>query len=443
MIETLQHSLKAAGVRFVRILWCDNANLIRAKATHINHLGGLQRGVGISAAQQALPVMYDAVAVDSGLGPVGEAQLLPDWSTLRVLPYAPGHAQVMGDMQQEGQAWEHCPRDFLRQQLARLSAHGLSLKGAFENEFVLLRRVNDSLEPADQTIYAMTAGMNAHSEVVLELADALNAQGIEVDYYYAESAPGQQELSIRYQDALRAADEQIIFRETVRGVAQRHGLIASFLPKLFENAAGSGCHINMSLWRGEQSVTGDESHPTGLAPEARAFIAGILHHLPALSALTIPSCNSFRRIRPHFWAGAFTAWGYGNREAAVRVTRSHASKAANRFELKTADATANPYLALGATIATGLDGLEQSLPLPAEVTVDPGHMPGQERQEKAIYPLPAEFGKALEALEQNSYLLNTLGEARAKAYLAVKHMELAALKDLSLEDEVKMLVKRY
>lgn len=441
MIQVLRRLLKAADVSFVRILWCDNANIIRVKASHIDHLSGLENGVGISAAQQALPVMFDAVAPNSGLGPVGEAQLVPDWLTLNVLPFAKGHAQVIGDMCLGDKPWEHCPRQFLREQLLALDAEGIQVKAAFENEFFLLRKTSHGYESADQTIYAMTSAMNQHSDLILELVKALEAQGIYVDYYYPESGPGQQEVSIRYTDALSAADQQIVFRESARGVAARHGLVASFLPKIFENAAGSGCHINVSLWRGDKAITGDAMHPTGLSDEARAFIAGILHHLPALSALSIPSNNSFRRIRPHFWAGAFTTWGYGNREAAVRVTR--ADKAASRFELKTADASANPYLALGGILAAGLDGIRQKRVLAEEVRVDPALVAESERAAKKIFPLPQTLGEALEELKQNAVLMGALGSARARAYIAVKTMEHEATKDLSLDEELKLLAERY
>jgi glutamine synthetase len=443
MIETLQRTLKAADVKFVRILWCDNANIIRVKATHIDHYKGLEQGVGMSVAQQALPVMYDAVVQESGLGPVGEAQLVPDWNTLTLLPYSPGHAQVLSDMMDEKGPWEHCPRLFLKGQISRLAEHGLKLRAAFENEFFLLRRTESGLEPADATIYAMTHSMNVHAALINDLAEALSKQGVKVDYYYPESGPGQQEMSIRYTDALQAADQQLIFRETARGVAYKHGLVASFLPKIVETAAGSGCHINLSLWQGGENITGDAGHPTGLGEKARAFMAGILRHLPGLAALTIASTNSYRRIKPHFWAGAYRSWGYGNREASIRVTRRLDSRAAYRFEVKTADATANPYLALGGIMAAGLDGLERDLPLPEEVTVDPGYLEEAERQEKGIDLLPANLVQALDALEEDEVLLSALGEARAKAYLAVKRMESNTMKDFNLEEEVKMLAERY
>jgi glutamine synthetase len=434
--------LDKAAVRWVRIVWCDHAGLIRAKAAHRALLNdGLPGGVGITVAQQALPVMFDAVAPDSGLGPVGEARLIPDWSTLALLPWAPGHAQVMGDMVVDGVAWEHCPREYLREQTRRLADAGFTARAAFENEFFLLRRTGSGLVPADDTVYAATGSMNLHHAFIAELTAALEALGLEPEFYYPESAPGQQEISIRHAEPLAAADRQITYREAVRGVAARHGYVASFLPKVHESVAGSGCHLNFSVGRASESAMGDARHPTGLSGVARGFVAGVLDHLPGLAAITVPSRNSYRRLQPHFWAGAFVVWGYDNREAAIRVTRGPAG--ATRFELKTCDATSNPYLALGAVIAAGLDGVRRGLELPPDVAVDPGHYSEDERRRRGIEPLPRSLGEALEALAADKTLCDSLGPARARAYLAVKRMEWEALRDLSLADEVAMLAERY
>lgn len=202
--------LDRAAIRWIRIVWCDHAGVIRAKAAHRRLLDdGLPQGVGISAAQQALPVMFDAVAPDAGLGPVGEARLIPDWSTLALLPWAPGQAQVMGDMVVDGAAWEHCPREYLRTQVRRLAAAGFGARAAFENEFFLLRRGPGGLLAADDTVYAATGGMNLHQAFINELTATLEALGLEPEFYYPESAPGQQEISIRHAEPLAAADRQI------------------------------------------------------------------------------------------------------------------------------------------------------------------------------------------------------------------------------------------
>lgn len=442
-----KQTLKDKGIKFVRILWCDNANVIRAKAAHVDYLEEyIDNGVGITVAQMALPVMYDSVVADTGLGPVGEVRLMPDWSTLTILPFAAGHAQVLSDMiiSKTGKVWEHCPRGFLRRQVQRLDEIGLTLKTVFENEFFLLgRNAEGALIPADNTVFSATGSMNLHLAFINDLTDALIAQDLEVEGFYPESGPGQQEVNIRYAEALQAADRQIVYRETVRGVATQHGIIASFLPKIFEDKAGSGCHINWSLWRNGENISGDPQRPTGIGFEAGAFIAGILNHLPALCAVSIPSKTSYRRIRPHFWAGAFRSWGHQNREAAVRVCKNKQGTSASRFEFKTADATANPYLALGAIIAAGLDGIHRNLKLPEEVNIDPGLIPEKERQVRGIDLLPQNLGEALDALRQDDVLLEAFGKELAQSYVAVRQNEWDNLKDLSLEEEVALLVESY
>jgi glutamine synthetase len=447
MNEALKQTLKDADTKFVRILWCDNANIIRAKAAHVDYLEEyIDNGVGITVAQMALPVMYDSVVAETGLGPVGEVRLMPDWSTLTILPYAEGHAQVLSDMiiSKTGKVWVHCPRGFLRRQIGRLEKMGLMLKAVFENEFFLLRRnAEGALEPADNTVFCATGSMNLHRALIMDIAEALIAQGLEVEGYYPESGPGQQEVNIRYAEAMRAADRQIVYRETVRGEATRHGLIASFLPKIFENKAGSGCHLNFSLWREGKNISGDPQQATAISSEAGAFIAGILDHLPGLCAVTIPSKTSYRRIQPHFWAGAFRAWGHQNREAAVRVCKNKQGTRASRFEYKTADATANPYIALGALIAAGLDGLSHNLELPEEVTVDPASISEEQRRAGRIDRLPQNLGEAIDALRKDIVLLEAMGPEFAKSYIAVRQHEWDNLKGLNLEEEVEMLVERY
>ena len=431
--------LTALGVNDLRVLWCDNANVIRARAVRVRE--PLRVNVAISQAQMALPVMGDSVVDGSGLGPVGEAQLVPDWTTLRVLPYAPGEAQVLGDLTLGGAPWEHCPRAFLRDQIARLAALGLHVQAAFENEFYLLYRDGQELRPADDTVYAATGSMNLHRPFVHALSDALEALELEPETYHPESGPGQLELSVRHTDALSSADQQIMFREAVRGMAQQNGYVPSFLPKIFESQAGSGCHLNLSLWRGGLNMTGDASHPSGLSDSGRAFIAGLLAHLPALCALSVPSPNSYRRLRPSAWAGAYCTWGHLNREAAVRVSVGGAGSA--RFELKTSDATANPYLALGSVIAAGLDGIERNLTLPPETAFDPSLLSDAEREAQGIRALPSSLGEAITALEQDEALLAALGAERAQTYLAVRRAEWQAMKDMNLQDEVRLLAERY
>lgn len=444
MEKELLQTLDAAGVRFVRILWCDNANIIRGKAVHRGTLSEyLKHGVGISAAQQAIPVMYDAPVPGSGLGPVGEVRLVPDWDTLTPLPYAPGHARVIGDMVKDGYPWNLCPRNFLKTMIAEAEGEGLEVIAAFENEFYLLRQTPDGVVPADETVFASTQAMDLHQAVIDEMVEALVEQGMLVEQYYPESGPGQQEISVLYTHALGAADQQIAFRETVRAIALQHNLKASFLPKIFADKAGSGCHLHLSLWQDGQNLLPNLEADGGLSEVARRFIAGILHHLPALMALTTPSTNSYRRIRPHYWSGAFRCWGMDNREAAVRVPSNPEEISPTHFELKTVDASANPYLALGSVIAAGLDGVRHCLELGEPVAVDPGHMTESERSTRGIELLPTNLGESIEQLSNDKVLLNALGTELTQAYLAVRKAEWEVMKDLELEEEVKLLLERY
>lgn len=434
--------LTTQQVHFVRFLFCDNAGIIRGKAVHTGALDRFcENGIGITAAQQALPAMGDSVVPDAGLGPVGEVRLIPDFSTLTMLPYAPGHARVMGDMYQEGKVWDCCPRGFLRRIVDRAATLGLEVKAAFENEFYLLRWTPEGPLPADDTVFAATWSMDQQQAVVDELTKALVQQGLQVEAYYPESGPGQQELSIRYASALAAADRQLIFRETTRAIVLRHGLRASFLPKLFANSAGSGAHLHLSLWREGRNVTADRHGVGGLSREGRAFLAGILEHLPSLVAITAPTPNSYRRLQPRCWAGGYRVWGMDNREAALRVIGG--VEGSTNWEIKAVDATCNPYLALGATIVCGLDGMARDLELPEPVNVDPGALQEAQRQQRGIEALPASLGEALVYLEKNKVLQEGMGENLFRSFVAVRRAEWLALKEKSLEEEVKLLWERY
>src|SRR4051812_5878954 len=435
----------AAGTRFVRVAWTDNANVIRAKAVHAGALADFAtHGVGITAAQQALPVTADAVVAGSGLGPVGEIRLVPDWDTLTALPYAPGHARVMGDMVLDGKPWELCPRSCLKRVLADAARDGFEVMAAYENEFYLLRPRPDGVtETADDTVFASTLAMDRLRPVIDDLVEALLAQRMPVELYYPESGPGQHEIAIRYAPALTAADRQVAFRETTHAIANRHGLRASFLPKVVEGKAGSGCHLHFSLWKDGKNVFPDPAGDGGLSATGRSFLAGILDHLPGLAALVAPTSNSYRRLQPRFWAGAYRCWGVDNREAAVRVPSSPADKGSAHFEVKTVDASSNPFLALGAAVAAGLDGVRRKLDPGPPVQTDPAGLSDAERAERRIDPLPASATEAITRLEADRFLLDTLGPGLATAYLAVRRTEAEALGGLALADEVRMLLERY
>jgi glutamine synthetase len=289
--------------------------------------------------------------------------------------------------------------------------------------------------------------MDSAGPVMMEIIEALMAQGVYPEQYYAELGPGQQELPVRFADALRAADNQITMRETARGVALRHGLLASFAPKPFPDQAGNGSHVHWSLWRiGDgKNHFHDPAGRYGLSEAAFAFIGGVLAHLPALVALTAPSVNSYRRLQPRFWSSAYTAWGPDNREAAVRVPskRRGLEMDSTYLELKPCDPSNNPYLALGGLLAAGLDGMERKLE-PGEPTLtDPDALSEAERSRRGIRRLPTSLSEALAALERDEVLRAALGETLAKEYLTVKRSEVRGFEGKDVAFEIDQHFYKY
>jgi glutamine synthetase len=313
---------REANVDLVRFLYCGNDSVIRGKASHTRFLNSFMRsGIGLTVAMQSFNVL-DQLAPDGSFGPVGEIRLVPDLDTFALLPYSPKSARLLCDMLTlEGEPWEACPRSFLKRMIERAREAGVALKASFENEFTLATEQGGQYAPIDHSPCFSTIGMDLAAPVMLDIVEALSAQGVQPEQYYAELGPGQQELPVLFADALRAADNQITVRDTARGVALRHGLLASFAPKPFPDEAGNGSHVHWSLWRIKDGRNHfhDPRGRFGLSEAGFAFIGGVLAHLPALVALTAPSVNSYRRLQPRFWSSAYTAWGPDNREAAVRV----------------------------------------------------------------------------------------------------------------------------
>jgi len=444
-MESLVERARSAGVGLVRIAYCDNANLIRAKGVPLDGLEGVLRyGVGFSVAQQALPVMGDVVLPASGITPAGETWLVPDPETFTPLPYSPGSATMLGDFATAtGAPWEHCPRGCLRRAVAAAAAEGLEIQAAFEPEFYVMRETGGDWAPIDRTNFGMTAAYDLAHDLLRDLVDTLTTMRLRVGLVYPESGPGQFELTIDHAAALGAADRHLLLRDAVRGVAYRHDVAASFAPKPLPNSAGSGCHLHLSVWRGDRNILYGEHDALHLSREGSAWVAGLLRHLPGLCALTTPSVNSYARLRPHAWAGAFTCYGLDNREAAVRVVTPRRGPASFNVELKTADGSANPYLALAGVIAAGLDGLRLGLSPGDPIDGDPALLSDADRVARGILPLPAGLGQAIAALEADPVLLDALGAPLARSYLAVRRGEWEALRSIPFESQVQQHLFKY
>ena len=425
--------LRQTDVQLVRFLYCDNAGVIRGKASHVDGLEARMRGgIGLTVAMQAMNLLDQLQPVE-GMGPVGEVRLMPDPDTFVVLPYAPRSAAMLSDMHTlDGEAWGACPRSFLKRMVRRVQGEGLQVKAAFEPEWSLAVRVDDRYVPFDESLCFSTVGMQTAATVIDEVVEALGKQGMRVEQYYPELGHGQQELSIGYASALNAADNQLLYRETVRAIAFKNGYFASFAPKPWPDQAGNGCHLHVSVWdaSGGENLFYDGSAPYGLGRLGRHFAAGLLEHLPGLVALTCASFNSYHRLKPSTWASAFTAYGPDNREAAVRIASAYAGREMQsiNLELKASDNSANPYLALGGVIAAGLDGIVRRLDLGDErlALQDPAEIAPEEREARGIHRLPDSLSAAVDALEKDEVLMEALGPLLARSYLAVRRSEYAA-----------------
>jgi glutamine synthetase len=417
-----------ADLRLVRFLWCGNDGTIRAKASSKHGLEDrIKSGIGLTVAMQAMNSLDQLQPVE-GMGPVGEVRLVPDPETFRVLPYAPHLGAMVVDMVAlDGEPAAVCQRTFLKRMEARLAERGARLEVAFENEFSLAAQVDGAFVPIDSGLCFSTISATAAQEYLDELVAALESQRIVLEQYYSELGHGQHEISTQHAPALRAVDEQVFVRETLRGVAAEFGIVASLAPKPWPENAGNGGHIHFSLWdtSGDRNRFHDASADDRLSGEARSFIAGVLEHLPGLCGLTAPSFNSYHRILPQYWAGAFVCWGHDNREAPVRVPSVFRGmeEASTNAELKAADASSNPFLAVGGLIAAGLDGIERGLEPPEPVEVDPATIDEGEREQRGILPLPATQQEALDALSADRVLLDALGPVLAQSYLTVRRSE--------------------
>ena len=441
---------KDAGVQLVSFLYCDNGGVIRGKATHVSGLEKrLDSGIGLTVAMQAMSDM-DQLLVVEGMGPVGEVRLIPDLDTFTVLPYAPKRGSMLADLvTTERRPWEACPRDFLKRMLARAEAMGLTFQAALEPEWYLARKEGDQFVPLDESLDNSSIGSTFAQDVIDDVVEALETQGLRVEQYYPELGHGQQELSITHAPALGAADNHVIYRETVRNVAWRHGLYASFAPKPFPDQAGNGCHIHFSAWDtdGKSNLFYDPSDGQRLSKLAYQFIGGIMEHLPALVALTCPSMNSYRRLSPGSWSTAFICYGPDNREAALRIPSLFwgAEMASTNLEFRPADSSSNPYIALGGLIAAGLDGVERDLRPGAGqwIEVDPARLTPEKLVSRGIHRLPATLKDAIGALEVDTTLTDAMGPALANSYLTIRRADWDLFSQHDAEFEVRNHFYKY
>lgn len=418
-------ALREQGVVAIALTFVDNAGITRVKTIPAGRLvRAVTWGVGMSPCFD----LFYGPDLPAG-GPDGDLRLFPSLDALTALAGQPGWAWAPVDRyEQDGTPYGSCQRTFTRQVQAVAAQRGIELRAAFEVEFVLgLPAADGSFAPATLgPAYGMTRLVD-RSDFCRDLLVALDAEGVPVEQLHPEYAAGQYELSVAPLDLVGAADRNVLVRQTIRAVAQRHGLRVSFSPKVELDGVGNGAHLHLGVRHTGRNVFAGGAGPYGMTAEGASFIAGVLAELPALVAIGAPSPISYTRLVPSHWAGAYACWGRETREAAIRfVTGMTGSEqwAAN-FEVKCLDPSANPYLAAGAVAAAGLAGLESGAELGPEIAGDPATWSDAQRDAKGVRRLPDSLGEAVQHLERSRVLAAALGEQLLGSFLTVRRAEIA------------------
>ena len=409
----LEAAAKERGIKYFLISFAD--------------LFGTQRAKLVPAA--AIKAM-----VEDGAGFAGFATWLdmspadpdlfakPDPASLIQLPWKPEVGWLAADLTMEGQLVEQAPRNILKRLIADAAKDGLSMKSGVECEFFLI--APDGSAPADladkqmKPCYDQSALMRRY-EVIAEICDAMLALGWQPYQNDHEDANGQFEMNWAYDDALVTADRHAFFKYMVRSIAERHGFRATFMPKPFADLTGSGCHAHVSLWKDGRNVFADKAGELGLSREGYHFIGGLIHSAEALTAITNPTVNSYKRINaPRTTSGATwspntVTYTGNNRTHMIRIPD------AGRFELRLADGAANPYLLQAAILAAGLDGMRHAR--------DPGkrldiNMYTDGHTVDGVKTLPLNMLDAIRGLEASDVLKSAFG-GFVPAYLKLKTEE--------------------
>jgi glutamine synthetase len=441
--EAVLGELAEAGVVGVVLPWVDTSGITRVKSVPLAKLpSAAQWGVGMSPVFDGFLVDDSIIAGTYAGSAIGDLRLHPDLAGLTVLAGQPGWAWAPVDRYtQDGEPHVQCSRSLLRRLVAELAAEGLTVRAAYEVEWVI--GAADLPEGADPDAFVPTLsgpayGMTRHIEVsdyARDLLEALAAQGVSVGQFHPEYAAGQLEVSVDAADPVAAADTALLVRSTIRAVSMEHGLRVSFSPKVTADGVGNGGHVHLSLWRDGENLMSGGPGTFGLTAEGEAFTAGLLGHLPALLAIGAPSVASYLRLVPSHWAGAFAVWGLENREAAVRFVTGpsgHRQSAAN-VEVKCFDGAANPYLLMAALLAAGRAGLRAGATLPDPVGIDPASLTDEGRREAGITALPASLEEAVRAFEADEELTAVLGPELATTIAEVRRGEIALFEGTSPE----------
>lgn len=416
----------------IRIVEEEDVEFIRLQFTD---MFGMLKNVALTASQleRALDnqCIFDGSAID-GFVRIEESDmyLYPDYNTFEIFPWRPQQgkvARLICDVYRpNGEPFEGDPRYVLKKVLKEAERMGYTFHVGPECEFFLFD-TDESGRPSTDTremagyfdVGPVDMAENVRRDIVLNL----EAMGFAVEASHHELAPAQHEIDLEYMDGLTAADNIMTFKMAVKTIAKRHGLHATFMPKPKAGINGSGMHINMSLAdQSGHNVFIDETDGLGLSRIAYQFMAGILAHMKEITMLTNPLVNSYKRLVPGYDAPVYVTWSAAaNRSALIRIPCTRGSN--TRIELRCPDSAVNPYLALAACLAAGLDGIKQEMEPPKSVDVNLFAMTEEQMDALGIEQLPETLGEALEAFEHSSFVRKVLGDHVYTKYLAAKSAE--------------------
>lgn len=406
--EYVLRSVEERDIRFIRLWFTDVLGVLKSVAIAPAELeNAFNEGIG-----------FDGSAVE-GLTRVYEADMLakPDPSTFQILPWRganQGVARMFCDLSTpDNEPALSDPRYVLKRNLDRASDLGFTFYTHPEIEFYLFEtpKPGEIPVPVDQAGYFDNVPRGTAHNFRREAITLLEAMGISVEFSHHEAGPGQNEIDLRYADALTMADNIMTFRTVVKEVALEQGVYASFMPKPLADGPGSGMHTHMSLFEGDQNAFYEPGADHQLSQTARYFMAGLLKYAPEISAITNQYVNSYKRL----WGGAeapsYVCWGSNNRSALVRIPIHKPGKGqSTRVEYRAMDSAANPYLAFSVLLAAGLKGIEDELELPPGAEDDVWRLSSTERRAMGYEPLPSSLAHAIEMMENSELVAQALGE---------------------------------
>ncbi|WP_254543031.1 type I glutamate--ammonia ligase [Halomarina pelagica] len=432
-----------------------NVDFLRIQFTDIL---GTVKNVSIPASQVEKAftegIYFDGSSIE-GFVRIQESdmRLIPDPATFAILPWrtrddGTAAARLIADVvdTSTGDSFVGDPRHVLKRAIKRAGDMGYTLNAGPEPEFFLFEEDEDGRATTithDAGGYFDLAPKDLASDIRRDIIYGLESMGFEVEASHHEVAEGQHEIDFKYDDALTTADNIATFRSVVRAIAAEHDTHATFMPKPIAGINGSGMHTHLSLFTEDgENAFHDEDDEFNLSEVAKQFLAGVLEHAPAITAVCNPTVNSYKRLVPGYEAPVYVAWSDVNRSALVRKPDSR-TPAASRIELRSPDPACNPYLALAAMLHAGLDGIERGLEAPDPVRENIYEFDEAKREEYGIDTLPPNLGRAVDALEEDEVVREALGEHVTSKFVEAKRAEFSEYKTQVSQWELDRYLEKF